>query len=68
MVFADGTLKTLNRENCKDFDSYLINFGGLGVVTAMAIKVEPKFMVFKSIYQDLEWDTLFANFDEIMSN
>jgi alditol oxidase len=66
MVFADGTLKTLNRENTANFNSYLMNFGGIGIITAVTIRVEPKYMVHKSIYQDMSWNTLFQNFDDIM--
>ena len=59
IVFADGTLKTLSRENTPHFGNYLLNFGGLGVITSMTMRLVPTFMVSKSIYQNLQWDVLF---------
>ena len=70
LVLADGSLKTLNALTTPNFGHYLVNFGGLGVITSMTIVLVEKFMVNKSIYQDLQWDTLFKkeNFDKIMHN
>ena len=59
MVLADGTLKTFNKKLTADFDKYLLNFGSIGVITSMSILLVPKFMVHKSIYQNLQWDVLF---------
>jgi xylitol oxidase len=68
IVFADGTLKSLSRNTTPNFSSYLINFGGLGVITSMTIRLVPTFLVSKSIYENLQWDVLFdkKNFDTIM--
>jgi len=66
IVYADGTLRTLNHKSSPDFWNHLINFGAIGVITSMTMKLEPKFMVNKSIYQDLKWDRLFSNFDDVM--
>lgn len=68
IVFADGTLKSLSRNTTPNFSTYLLNFGGLGVITSMTIRLVPTFMVSKSIYENLQWDVLFdkKNFDTIM--
>lgn len=68
LVFPDGKLKTLTKDGTPDFEHYLYNFGGLGVVTTMTMRLVPTFMVSKSIYHNLQWDVLFdpENFDTIM--
>ncbi|XP_066928285.1 alditol oxidase-like [Clytia hemisphaerica] len=68
MVFANGKLESLSKPTTPDFTNYLINFGGLGVITSMTIKLVPTFMVSKSIYKNLKWDILFDKnyFDNIM--
>lgn len=68
IVFPDGTLKTLTRDVTPNFQNYLLNFGGLGVITSMTLRLEPSYMVSKSIYTNLQWDVLFdpKNLDKIM--
>ena len=68
MVFADGTIKVLNKKTTPNFDQYIINFGALGVVTSMTIRLEPKFFVNKEIYENLTFDALFSNLNDIMMN
>ena len=65
MVFADGTLKTINQVNTPLFKHYLINFGGLGIITHMTMKVMPRYMVYKSVYHSLKFKDFIANYDEI---
>ena len=68
IVFPNGKLESLSKQTTADFTNYLINFGGLGVITSMTIRLVPTFMVCKSIYENLKWDILFdkKNFDTIM--
>ena len=68
IIFPDGTLQTFTKNRTPHFKHYLINLGGLGIITSMTIKLVDKFMVNKSIYLDLPWDTLFQkeNLDQIM--
>lgn len=33
IVFPDGTFKTINEKNTPNFKHYIMNFGGLGVIT-----------------------------------
>lgn len=67
MVMADGTLEKFEKGH-KSFENLLVNFGSVGIITSMTMLLVPKFTVMKSIYQDLKWENLFANFDEIMLN
>jgi hypothetical protein len=68
LVLPNGSLKTLNALTTPNFGHYVFNFGGLGVITSMTIALVPKFMVNKSIYENLHWDVLFnkKNYDDIM--
>lgn len=68
IVFPDGKLRTLTKDGTPHFESYLYNFGGMGVITEMTMRLVPTFMVSKSIYQNLQWNVLFdpENFDTIM--
>jgi hypothetical protein len=40
----------------KDFYYFIINFGTLGVITRMSVRLYPRFTVFKSIYKNVKWD------------
>ena len=64
-IHADGTMKSYESTD-PDFDHYLLNFGTLGIVTSVTMKVLPYFDVAKGIYQNLPFETLFANFDKMM--
>ena len=68
VVLADGKLVTLSKASTPNFESYLINFGAIGVITSMTILLERKFYVHKAIYENLRFDSLFnkQNFDQIM--
>ena len=59
-MHADGSLKTLTREKDGDnlFWYYLLSFGTLGIVTKMTLAIVPEFMVLKSIFVNIGWDTL----------
>ena len=54
LVLADGLLKTLNAMTNSNFGYYLVNLNGLGVITSITIVLVEKFMVNKSIYQNLQ--------------
>lgn len=38
---------------------YLINYGGVGVIIEMTMKLVDKFYVHQAIYQDFNWDSLY---------
>ena len=66
IVMADGTLKSLNLFDTPNFKQYLINFGGLGIITSMTMRLTENFKIHKAIYTDLSWDTLFPNLDAMV--
>ena len=45
IVFADGELHTLTKDGTEGFNNYLLNFGGLGIITAATIRLVPTYMV-----------------------
>ena len=59
MVTGNGKHLKINRNTTPNFQSYLINFGGLGIVTKMTMRIQPRYMVNKQIYTDMRWDELF---------
>jgi hypothetical protein len=67
MLMADGTLKSFSRGIQPDFDHYLINFGAIGIVTEMSIRLVAPFNVNKQIFENLDWDSLAHNFEAITS-
>lgn len=50
IIFANGTVKRLSREDTRDFHLYIMNFGSIGIITSMSMKVFPPFKIFKAIY------------------
>ena len=56
----------MNPENTPLFKHYLHSFGSIGVFTSMTLRVIPRFMVHKSVYQGLAWSDFFNNFDKVM--
>lgn len=50
IVLADGTVKSLSRDDTPDFHLYIMNFGSVGIITSMSIKLFPPFKIFKAIY------------------
>lgn len=68
MVTTEGKILNLIKGKTQNFDRYLLNFGTLGIITRMSMKIEKSYNVTKSIFSDLKWDTLFSKYDEIMSS
>jgi xylitol oxidase len=66
IVQADGVVTTLGRQDGA-FDGAVVGLGALGVVTELTLDVLPTFDVAQSVYKDLSFDALLANFDEISS-
>ncbi len=68
IVLADGSVQKLTRESTPDFHLYIMNFGSVGIITNMSMKVFPPFKIFKAIYYNLPWDELKDDlkFDEFM--
>jgi alditol oxidase len=66
---ADGEIVHLSRE--KDGDEFLgavVGLGAVGVVTRTTLDVQPTYRVAQSVYQNLSFDELGRNFNEIFSS
>ncbi|HEY5873822.1 MAG TPA: FAD-binding protein [Ilumatobacteraceae bacterium] len=67
MVTSDGELLTVERGD-EDFDGFVVGLGALGAVTRVILDVEPAYEIRQRVFEGLEWDALFANFDAITSS
>ena len=67
LVTSDGELLTVER-GAEDFDGLVVGLGALGAVTRVTLDVEPAFEVRQRVFEGLEWDALYANFDAIMTS
>jgi xylitol oxidase len=47
------------------FEGMVVSLGKLGVVTRVTVSVQPYYELRQHVYEELEWDELFAHFDEI---
>jgi alditol oxidase len=47
------------------FAGAVVNLGKLGVVTKLTLEVQPYFELRQEVYEGVEWNRLFAHFDEI---
>jgi alditol oxidase len=66
MVTADGETISLSREQDPDvFSGAVVGLGGLGVVTALTLELQPTFRMRQDLYQDLPLSAATEHFDEI---
>jgi xylitol oxidase len=65
-VTASGELARAKRGD-PDFDGLVVSLGALGVVTSVALDIEPRFEVRQDVFENLEWPQLLGHFDEITS-
>lgn len=63
-VTAEGDLLRVERGD-PDFAGMVVHIGALGVVTRVTFDVQPTYRVRQEVFLDLEWDVLYAQFDEI---
>jgi xylitol oxidase len=67
-ITAAGELLSISRDKDGElFDGSVVNLGGLGVLIALTLAIEPGFEVSQSVYEDLPLRELERHFDEIMS-
>ena len=67
LVTSGGEVLTLER-GAEDFDGVVVGLGALGAVTRLTLDVEPAYEVRQRVFEGLEWDALYANFDVIMTS
>ena len=66
LVTADGNVIHLSRANDGDqFLGAVVGLGTCGVVTRVTLNLVPTFQVAQSVYQNLSFDQLAHNFDDI---
>ena len=69
MVTADGDVVTLSRDRDRaEFDAVVVALGALGIVTRLTLDTVPAFDVRQYVYDDLPFEQVTGNFDEIMSS
>jgi alditol oxidase len=69
IVTADGQVVTISRERDGDrFEGAVVGLGGLGVITKITLAVQPKFDVRQVVYENLSFDRLEHDLDEIFSS
>ena len=66
IVTSDGELVRAARGDA-DFPGMVVGMGALGVLTRVTLDVEPEFSVAQRVFDHLPWDTLFEDFEEIVS-
>ena len=64
MVAADGELRTVAAGDV-DFAGHVVSVGALGVVTHLALAVEPTYDVRQDLYTDLPWDVALEHLDAV---
>lgn len=66
LVTATGDVAAVRRGDV-GFDGMVVNVGALGVVTRIALDIQPAFQMRQDAFEGLSWDTFQANFDAVMS-
>jgi xylitol oxidase len=67
LVTADGAILTARRGE-PDFDGMVVNLGALGIVSSLTLDIEPTFPVSQTVFEDLDWDQVLENFDDVTSS
>ncbi len=68
VVTADGDLVAFARDRDPDaFNGAVVALGGLGVVTALTLELQPTFRMRQDLYEDLPLARVAEHFDEITS-
>jgi alditol oxidase len=66
IVISSGEILSASRGDA-DFDGLVVGLGALGVITRLTLDVVPAYEVRQRVYEGLNWDAFFDNFDEITS-
>ena len=65
-VLANGELIELSAGDAW-FGGAVVHLGALGVVSRLTLKVEREFQVAQRVYENLPWEVVTENFEELMS-
>ncbi len=66
LITADGELIEIRRGEA-GFDGMVVGLGAFGVVTRLALDIQPTFNVRQDAFVDLPWTVLLSNLDAVMS-
>jgi alditol oxidase len=64
LVRSDGEIVVSARGD-DGFDGMVVNLGALGAVTRLTLDAEPAYEIRQRVFENLGWDTLYADFDAI---
>jgi alditol oxidase len=67
LVTSDGQLLCAAQADA-DFEGMVVSLGALGAVTRLTLAVEPTYQVAQTVFEDLAWPSLLANFDAVTSS
>jgi alditol oxidase len=67
LVTSSGEIVAARRGD-PDFDGLVVNLGALGAVTRLSLDVEPAYEIRQRVFENLGWDTLYADFDAITAS
>jgi xylitol oxidase len=68
-VTANGDMVELSREKNSDrFEGAVVDLGAIGVVTKLTLKVQPTFQVSQTVYENLSFDQLEHNLEQIFAS
>ncbi|BAS08796.1 probable xylitol oxidase [Arthrobacter sp. Hiyo4] len=68
LVTADGGILTARRGETADFDGMVVGLGALGIVSSVTLDIEPAFQVAQHVFEDLDWEQVLENFDDVTSS
>jgi alditol oxidase len=67
LVTSNGDLLRVARGE-PDFEGMVVGLGALGAVTRLTLDVEPTYTVRQTVYEGLDWQTLYDHFDAVTSS
>jgi alditol oxidase len=67
LVGPDGAVRSV-RAGDPDFDGSVVALGLAGIVTSLTLRVLPSYQIRQFVYDDLPFDALLADFDEVMDS
>lgn len=67
LITPSGEMVEISREH-PDFNAVVVGLGAFGIITELTLEVQDTFDVRQDVFQDLPFEELESNFDEIMSS
>jgi alditol oxidase len=67
LVASTGDVITVRADEAR-FAGMVVALGALGVVTRVELATEPFYMASQRVYENMEWEALFAHFDELQAS